>query len=78
MTGLTLGNLGVKGVARTTAKHTGKLMYEDWANAKTMRAQGGSKRSSVDIQNALGMSGIYPPTHQASDMPSSSAVYPKL
>ncbi|GAV05909.1 hypothetical protein RvY_15965 [Ramazzottius varieornatus] len=78
MTGLTLGNLGVKGVAKTTAKHTGKMMFEDWHTAKQMRSQGGSKRSSVDIQHAPERSGVYPPTHQASDMPSSSAVYPKL
>ena len=43
MTGLTLRNLGPKGIAKKAAKHTGKLMYEDWTDAKRLKGENGTK-----------------------------------
>ena len=43
MTGLTLKNLGTKGIAKTTAKHTGKVMFEEWHDAKRLKGESGSK-----------------------------------
>ncbi|OQV21154.1 putative Spartin [Hypsibius exemplaris] len=39
MTGMTLRNLGPKGIAKKAAKHTGQIMFEDWRDSKKLKGQ---------------------------------------
>lgn len=78
MTGLTLRNLGVKGLAKKAATNTGKIMFQDWHEAKRLRTDSGESSSTTltTLEHDLDHSSAG--TKSGSTLTPITSVYPKL